>query len=42
MPQAAAMHDTMNGQSGNRFEPRAPTTRAEAAALLVRLSKRSN
>ncbi|WP_217591859.1 FG-GAP-like repeat-containing protein [Cohnella sp. GbtcB17] len=39
---AAAMHGIMNGKSGNRFEPGAPTTRAEAAALLVRLTRLLN
>ncbi|MDG0810710.1 FG-GAP-like repeat-containing protein [Cohnella rhizosphaerae] len=38
----AAMHGILSGKIGNRFEPGAPTTRAEAAAFLVRLSKRSN
>jgi len=29
----------MKGASGNRFDPARPMTRAEAAAILVRLSK---
>ncbi|MFS0723850.1 S-layer homology domain-containing protein [Paenibacillus sp. 1P07SE] len=39
---AAASQGMLRGKAGNRFEPIAPTTRAEAAAFLVRLSKLSN
>lgn len=38
---AASMHGIVSGKDGNRFEPFAHTTRAEAAAMLVRLSKLS-
>ncbi|SFA73818.1 Cadherin-like beta sandwich domain-containing protein [Cohnella sp. OV330] len=39
---AAAMHGILSGKDGNRFAPASPTTRAEAAAMLVRLTKLSN
>lgn len=40
--QAASKHGIMNGLDGNRFGPDEPATRAQAAVLLVRLSKLLN
>ncbi|MFC3800764.1 FG-GAP-like repeat-containing protein [Cohnella sp. GCM10012308] len=39
---AAATHGILSGKNDNRFDPFAPTTRAEAAAMFVRLSKLFN